>query len=192
VNIELGDLATWVTGIATAGAWTAALISIRRERKTREEFNKDKLERESRNQAVKISSWFGGRILPGDERDSLILLNRSDTPIYNVVATMVFAQGGAPRMGEDMRDLPDHRACYTVLPPGTWRAAAPGGWGGMHRMPAVEIAFTDTAGLNWVRRGSGQLMRLPAEPFDHFEVTRPIDFELLAAVAFHSPQPPIS
>lgn len=192
MNIELGDLATWVTGIATAGAWTAALISIRRERKARQEFNKDKLERESRSQAVKISAWFGGRILPGEEWDSLILLNRSDVPIYNVVVTMVFAQGAAPRVGEDVRDLPDHRVFYTVLPPGTWKAVAPRGWAGMYRMPAAEVAFTDSAGLHWVRRGTGQLTRLPIEPFDYFEVMRPIEFGMPEAVDFRSPQPPTS
>lgn len=177
VSIEPGDMATWVTGIATAGAWVAALTGIHRERQAREAFNADTRVREERSQAVLISSWYGSRV-DDKHSDVLMLSNRSDAPVYNVVVTMILAQGAGPTKGEDFEHLPhlkDHQSYYTALPPGTWTAPAPNGWRGMHARPGCEIAFTDAAGLHWVRRGDGQLAKLPTVPFDYFNIPRPID-----------------
>jgi hypothetical protein len=33
---------------------------------------------------------------------------------------------------------------------------------------AAEIAFTDRAGVHWVRRGGGQLAELSENPFEYF------------------------
>lgn len=178
VTIALGDLPTWLTAGATAAAWLAALTSIRNERRARLETERQAVEREERAQALTVSAWYGAK--PDDQSgDALIILNRSETPVYNVVVTMVFVQGAAPRRGEEYRELDhlrDHRHCLATLPPGLWTVPAPEGWAGMMRFPAAEIAFSDAAGLHWVRRSNGELVRLEVEPFEHFAIERPIGY----------------
>jgi hypothetical protein len=57
----------------------------------------------------------------------------------------------------------------SLLPPGTWRTWISGrGWGGiLSGRLGVDLAFTDRAGLHWVRRANGQLEELPADPLAH-------------------------
>lgn len=125
--------------------------------------------------------------------------NGSAEPVYNVVAGLVFIQGAAPRELEEMLDVrrryiaqsaestaagnppPSPEESVTlyqqpvttlsILPPGTWRTWIQGGsWGGvMAGRLGVDLAFTDRAGENWVRRAKGLLTQLDKKPFEHFQ-----------------------
>jgi hypothetical protein len=62
-----------------------------------------------------------------------------------------------------------------VIPPGRGRVYFDGGWGGTYPRLGIEVAFTDRAGVHWVRRARGLLDELPLGAFDHFKLPRPRD-----------------
>ena len=140
-----------------------------RDDRLRAEALKEAEGRERRQQAERISGWPGQGSLP---TTPLILLNRSDEPVYEVVATLVLIQGGAARRGEDY--IPSgYRRVISILPPGRWRVNVDGGWAGMSRRPGVEVAFTDRAGITWIRRATGMLEEVKMPAIDHYGLDRP-------------------
>jgi hypothetical protein len=117
------------------------------------------------------------------------LVNGSDEPVYGVVVSIVLVQGaGAPRRAEDWKvraeeqhDAP--RSTAAILVPGRWRVWVPGtGWdGGMGLRLGAEVAFTDRAGVSWIRRSTGALEELPKptlEYFGDFGLYGPYDFQV--------------
>lgn len=152
-----------------AGTLIAALYQINSERKRRHETEQEALRRHRRQQAEAISGWPDGRSLPSTP---LILLNRSDQPVYEIVATLVMIQGGGARRGEDQ--LPaEFRKTLSVLPPGRWRVEVAGGWAGMSARPGLELAFTDRSGVHWVRRANGVLQEISEAAIDYYGLGRP-------------------
>ena len=140
-----------------------------RDDRLRAEALKEAEGRERRQQAERISGWPGQGSLP---TTPLILLNRSDEPVYEVVATLVLIQGGGARRGEDY--IPSgYRRVISILPPGRWRVNVDGGWAGMSRRPGVEVAFTDRAGITWIRRAAGMLEEVKMPAIDHYGLDRP-------------------
>jgi hypothetical protein len=165
VHWELGDLATWFGSVGVVGALAAALYQIRTERIRRHDDEEHERQQLRRQQAERISGWpVDSR--PGRHDTSLILLNRSDEPVYEAVVTFVFIQGAGPRRGEDGVNS-SYRRTLSILPPGRWRVEVPGGWAGMSRRPGVEVAFTDRAGIHWIRRATGALDEIQKAPIDH-------------------------
>jgi hypothetical protein len=169
--MSYGDLATWVGSIGVVGTLYLALIQIRAEQRHRRADQQAAQQRERRQQAERISGW------PGQESAKatpIILLNRSDEPVYEVVATLVFVQGN-PKRGEDYlhRGHNEFVSVMSVLPPGRWRVSVGGGWHGMNRRPGVEIAFMDRAGITWIRRATGALEDVERSPIDHYGLGRP-------------------
>lgn len=160
----------WVTGlvvIAAAGWLTSALVARRgahNERRMRDDF-------ERRAQAEKVSVWQEQQADP----QPVALLNRSDEPVYDAVATFVFVDGSGPARGEEItRERAGWRVRVGVIPPGRWRVHVDGGWNGMYSRLGVEVAFTDCAGAHWVRRADGRLEQIPRGAFDYFELSRPM------------------
>ena len=125
--------------------------------------------RERRQQAERISGWPGQDSPPNTP---LILLNRSNEPVYEVVATLVLIQGAGAHRGEDYIP-PGYRRVIAILPPGRWRVNVDSGWAGMSRRPGVEIAFTDRAGITWIRRSTGMLEEVKMPAIDHYGLDRP-------------------
>jgi hypothetical protein len=163
----------WVAGPAIAVAVGSvasvllALVQIGQDRRRRTD--------EARlSQARRIAAWPGEET---DGRQEVILLNRSDEPVYEAVVSFVFIQGAAWRAGEE---IPPDRASSSqvttgLIPPGRSRVWLPGDWHGINLRPGVEIAFTDRAGIHWVRRANGDLDELLDRPFDHYNVARPMN-----------------
>lgn len=130
-SMAMDEVATWVTAgatalaaVGTAGTLGAALWQIGAERKRRIA--------ETRNdQARRVSAWIGQSGRSGGQAGPLPVainvLNRSDEPIYNVVATIVAVQGAAPRRGEDwpqsVSTVP--RVAAAVIPPAGWNGSWP-------------------------------------------------------------------
>ena len=70
--------------------------------------------------------------------------------------------------------MASYRAAMGLTPPGRWRTYVEGGWGGMMRRPGIEVAFTDSAGVYWVRRTNGSLDEISENAFDHVKLDRPL------------------
>ena len=187
-QLAYGDLATWLGSIGVVGTLYLALVQIRAEQRHRRADQHAAQQRERHQQAERISGW------PGKESTDitpLILLNRSDEPVYEVVATLVFVQGGGARRGEDYGSSNYRRASVmSVLPPGRWRVDVGGGWHGMNRRPGVEVAFTDRAGITWIRRATGALEEVEMSPIDHYGLGRPQSLVIPISDEASPPAPP--
>jgi hypothetical protein len=161
----------WVAGlafIAAAGWVTSVCIALRQVRNDRRRHTPE----ERRAQAERVSVWPG----PKADPQPVALLNSSHEPVYEAVASFVFIDGSGPMRGEDASpELAGRRVRIGVIPPGRWRVCVDGGWNGMYSRLGVEVAFTDHAGVHWVRRADGQLEQLPRGAFDYFELPRPLD-----------------
>jgi hypothetical protein len=181
MSIASGDLATWIGSIGTAGALAAALVQIGTERRARHRAESENLKTMRRLQAEKVSTWWGGPAVSGG--DWLILLNRSNEPVYRAVAILVLIQGAGPHQGEDYQkdesgspSALDAFVPIAIIPPGRWRVQVSGGWGGMMRRPGAELAFTDCSGNHWIRRASGNLQEVSTDAITHYELPAPIPF----------------
>jgi hypothetical protein len=182
-HIAYGDLATWFGSVGVVGALLAALYQINTERKRRHSDEQAERLRQRRQQAERVSGWPGRESLP---TTPLILLNRSDEPVYEVVANLVMVQGAGPRRGED-NPAGRFRKVMGILPPGTWRVDVAGGWAGMSKRPGVEVAFTDRSGIHWIRRADGALEEIRKPAIDHYSLGRPQALEIPAP---YSASPP--
>ena len=161
----------WVAGlglIAAAGWVTSVCLALRHARHER----RTPARPDSRAQAERVSVWPG----PSADPQPVALLNSSDEPVYEAVATFVFIDGSGPMRGEDASpELAERRVTIGMIPPGRWQVCVNGGWNGMYSRLGVEVAFTDGAGAHWVRRADGRLEPLPRRAFDYFEPARPAD-----------------
>lgn len=174
---DLGDVATWVGAVGTVGALFAALRQIKTEREARHKADRERDAQLHRAQAERVSAWVSSGAIPPDGGDWLVVLNRSDEPVYRAVVLLVLLQGSGPRRGEDYVGEHPPFDCFQaigVLPPGRWRVRVTTGWRGMMRQPGAEIAFTDRSGNHWVRRATGLLEELQAESFTHYNIPLPI------------------
>jgi hypothetical protein len=183
VNLEWGDVPTWVAAVGTVAAFAVALYQITTERRYRHQA--ERLDREERHRAqARLISAMPGPVArePGDPllagRSAIDCINSSSEPAYNVVVGMVFIQGAGPRTTEDMLGLragdgvphPVPTTTLSILPPGHSRAWIAGsGWiGVLAGRAGAEIAFTDRSGSHWIRRAVGQLEELPVDPLEYF------------------------
>lgn len=170
-GITLGEL---IVGVATIALAAFALMQIAVERGARRHH-------ERRAQAERVSAWphsYWG----STDRTAIVLHNGSDEPVYLAVVSFVFIQGAAPHSGKELvarRDLfGQFVKTFAVIPPGRHYTTVPGGWAGMMRRPGVEIAFTDRAGINWLRSATGQLSEIRSEAADYYGISRPIGWDI--------------
>jgi hypothetical protein len=175
----------WVTAIATAAAaagtvaaFCAALFQIGTERKARHRQETEIQQRDRRSQAERISAW---PVETFDEGQTPIALsNRSEEPVYRAVVLLVMIQGAGARTGKELVASGNLQwlDTLTVIPPGDHFTAVQAGWGGMMRRPGVEVAFTDRAGLHWLRRADGSLAEISKPPVEYYALGEPIGWSL--------------
>lgn len=176
-------IATALAAVATVAAFGLAFYQIITELRARRED-------ERMRQARRISSWVGGMLradrhddaqsfAEGAEPTAATLLNASDEPVYRLVAWLVLVQGAGPRTGEEAVQSDMRPAALSILPPGRYVIALPGGWGGMSARAGIEIAFTDAAGRHWIRRALGQLQAVPADAVAHYGLEQPVNWGYL-------------
>jgi hypothetical protein len=151
--VQWGTVSTWVAAVGTVAAVSLALWGARGERKER-------LRRELRQQAVRISAWFvemhkdshgedsrGEAWLPPELQGRVAdveLLNNSADPVTDV---LIFLSRGSPAMSRVM----------------------------------VVVSFTDSAGNHWARGARGELRQLPAPAIEYWKVhTEDIDWRVPA------------
>ena len=189
--VQWGTVSTWVAGIGTVAAVSLALWEARGERKER-------LRRELRQQAERISAWFVGMHKDPDggepdgedpRRDAWLppelrgraadveLLNNSEDPVTDV---LVFLSRVSYKVQRWWDQEPEYRVMIGVLPPGRWTISVPrsggaivdvklGGSSAGSRVIAV-ISFTDSAGNHWARGARGELRQLPTPAIEYWKV----------------------
>jgi hypothetical protein len=181
MHIRLGDLASWVEAIGTVGTLAGLTVGRLRDRRAqRARDERAQRARDERAQAEAISGWYGGTELRTSATPptnapptKMFLLNRSDAPVYRVVATLAFLSGTPPKTGEEWvqhtKQMPFARA-FGALPPGRWRVDVDSGWGASGARPGVEVAFTDKAGRHWIRRADGRLDSIRDDAMTHYGI----------------------
>lgn len=159
-NMVWGDVPTWVAAVGTVAAVAFALRAQVRDRRAQ-------VLRERRRQAEQVTAWHGIDPNTPSGEAAFVLSNASDSPVYQVVVTSVPSEGTGEGLPENTRRM------YVNLPPG--RAVVHAEFdGGMHRRPAVEIAFTDATGnVHWVRRTTGELVEVEKSAPEHYDMTLP-------------------
>jgi hypothetical protein len=141
LNIQFGDLATWITALGTVGAVIVALWLAGRDGRRR-------AVEERRHQAELITGWISGTYdMPtsGGRMTAPITINNASNQLaYRVIASVVrdsrSSGAGTGPAGDQYRVL------LGELPPGRTvkRIEHPGG--GMHFRAAIELAFRDAGG----------------------------------------------
>lgn len=208
--MNFGDVPTWVAAVGTVGALVAALIQINTERNRRhaQEAN-DRAERRIA-QARLVAAFLGpeetrGRPEPASTdrpsgtsgnggRTPIYVVNGSTEPVYEPVIGLVAIQGAAPRTMEEWLDAwrrnSDYREAYRAVPITTASILPPGksvvwiqgmGWSThLSGRSSAEIAFTDRAGVHWIRRANGDLVELSDGPLKYFQsrgLTAPFELQ---------------
>jgi len=165
--VQWGTVSTWVAAVGTVTAVSLALWETRKDRKER-------LRRELRQQAERISAWFVGMHKDTDGGEShgedppreawlppelrgrygdVELLNNSAEPVTEV---LVFLSRVSYKVQRWWDQEPEYRAMIGVLPPGRWTISVPksggaiaqvklGGSAAVSRVMVI-ISFTDSAG----------------------------------------------
>jgi hypothetical protein len=189
--MKFGDLPTWLAAIGTICAFVVAFRQIADERAARKSADKQAAGQARRSQAECVSAWHEDN--PEAPWDWLVLLNRSNEPVYRAVATLVMIQGTGPQTGEEWTKMDANRGeevskgmrvVLAVIPPGRYRVQVRGDWHASMMQAGAEIAFTDRGGRHWVRRALGELQEMSANAIEHYGVTGPIVFEPLAPTPY--------
>jgi hypothetical protein len=182
MHLDLGDVPTWVASIGTVFTLAFALVQIRTERNRR--ITQEAADRQEQRLAqARLVSAVTGPEVAGDDptergKTAVDLRNSSLEPVYGIVVGIMFIQGAGPRKIEDElqrikndSSMPFAITTAAILPSGTHRVFLRGtGWGrGMGGRPGAEVAFTDRAGVHWIRRATGKLEEIPTEPFEYFK-----------------------
>lgn len=156
--------------VGTVGTLLTGLIQISNERSTRRRDEARARESDRRAQAMCISAWAWSPWGPEGITD-VTLLNASESPVYCAVVSVVMIAGSGPRDGLDVRrDMPDCQAAVSVIPPGKSYTPVGAEWRATGGTPGVEIAFTDGAGVHWVRSADGKLRELGSEPWEYYSI----------------------
>ena len=175
-----GDIATWVTGIATIALFIIGFLQIRNERMSRIKGEKELETRNRRDQAEYISCWLVKETFDNDNAWQWIaIMNQSTQPVYNVVVNAIpLAQSGEKLLG-----VKSHQVCVNIVPPGQGYTSVDSislGHPGHGRIGA-EIAFQDRSGNNWIRKANGELLEIKQSPMAYFDIDLPTSWISLAA-----------
>jgi hypothetical protein len=162
----LGDLATWVSGIGIVATFIIGFIQISNERRIRKE-------KERKEQAERISAFI---VKETTAKATIALLNLSSEPIYEVIVSISAFQGpsGSPADSSSRQ----YTSFLSVVPPGKSFTYVDGGYKELAFHPAIEIAFKDVKGKNWVRTGRGALKEINKPPIEHYKLHRPLNWKL--------------
>jgi hypothetical protein len=165
-----GDLATWVTGIATIALFIIGFLQIRNERISRLKSEKVQEERQRRIQAELISSWI---VKKSRDLICIAVFNNSQQPIYQIIVSEV----RIGQTGDSIGVIPEGGQVHiTIAPPGLGYIKIPYFAPGMHHQLGVEVAFKDVAGRNWVRLPDGGLTQIEKSPLEYYDIAIPTDW----------------
>jgi len=142
----------------------------------------EKIENERRKQAENISAWISlderlyGKFEFKMQREIIVLSNRSNLPIYNVVVSIVDGRHG----DADGNNTPTEFQRYIhTLPPGNGFIFSPQGYQGMGFVGAVEVGFEDSGNRSWVRHGNGSLEEINEGTLKYYKVALPPTYDIV-------------
>jgi hypothetical protein len=177
MDIPCGDVATWVTGIATIALFVIGFWQIRIERNARLKADAERLSATRQQQAEQVAAWISTEGY--DELGSVLWIavrNQSLQPVYHVVIQgIVLSNDGTPRYDPS----PESQVRIAVAPPGEGYAAIRMDYAGMHRRPGIEMAFQDAANRSWLRKTNGELAEIDTSPALHYSIPQPTGWEAL-------------
>ncbi len=164
-----GDIATWVTGIATIALFVIGFIQISTERNLRKA-------RESRAQSELVSCWV---VKENENITWIVVQNYSQQPIYELVVSRVWVD----QLVENM-DLyiENGQRFIPIAPPGKGYVSVSQSKPGMMKHSGFEIAFRDTYGQNWVRKANGELSQIKNAPIVYYKLTLPLGWTDLSTI----------
>lgn len=154
--MSLGDLATWVGSVGTAGALIVSLWLLGREQS-------DRRHRESEaraSQAALVAAWIAGvdPLAKPHPEIRIRIRNANMTPIYDV--SFQFAAGVRGTWVRSFWGMgPQETREFLILIPGYIRAEP----------KAPRLTFTDSVGRQWLREPDGDLQELAPGSWIHFE-----------------------
>jgi hypothetical protein len=153
-TINFGDVPTWIAAIGTTGAFVVALVLLFQSLK---QSKKDSADRR-KEQAKLMSAWSTGVSMTKPYPTiSFKLRNASEEPIYAIsLRAAVGVRGTFIRHVGTLG--PQQTADLHIYPP-----AAPRG-----DNTNPDVAFTDTAGVQWLRKANGQLTETNVDEFMSF------------------------
>ncbi|WP_199624829.1 hypothetical protein [Paenibacillus alkalitolerans] len=173
--LDYGDLATWFGGIITAGTLIVALTQIFREKERRIADEKQKYNDSIKEQASQITCWKHSE---DDESYEIIIINNSNVCAYECIVTPVALKGAAPRDAREFgSSIDNNRGFILVVPPGKWSIFTPHPGDAMGVRFGIEIGFTDSSGLHWVRKGNGKLEQIDQPAIEYYEIPQPVDWQ---------------
>src|SRR5690348_3316891 len=140
--MQLGDAATWAAAVGTVGTLIVALRQIANERNARRAREHQEAVERRRRQAEGVFAWINEE---QDGTPTVLVLNQSAGPVFEVILSIVAYQGAGARDG---RETPmQFRSYLSVAPPGLYSVSMQRGYRGMSFHPAIEAAFRDGAGV---------------------------------------------
>lgn len=162
----LGDIATWISGIGIVSTFIIGFIQINNERKIRKE-------KERKEQAERISAFI---VKETPAKTTIALLNLSSEPVYEVIVSIAAFQG--PSNAHPSKPSRQYTSFLSVVPPGKSYTFVDGEYHELAFHPAIEIAFRDVKGKNWVRTGRGTLKEISKLPVEYYNLHRPLNWKL--------------
>lgn len=182
-------IAESLAAVGTVAAFFAAIATIKESQRQFDEERKEQHKLQDQKQASNVAVWAEERVFPSIPtpfdtkkyvQQKFIIENANQIPIYNVIVSAVQMHGAnSCERGEDSDPSYPCRLLFREIPSGTWAQILPTNGSGMHTSIGLEIAFSDSAGLNWVRRGNGALERIPSNPLEYYDIEMPCDWAKL-------------
>ena len=163
----LGDVATWVSGLGIVCTFIIGFIQISHERRLRKE-------KERREQAEHISAFI---FKETTAKTTIALLNLSSEPIYEVIVSIAAFQV-METTTHTIKTTRQYASFLSVVPPGKSFTHVDGGYHELPFHPAIEIAFKDVKGKNWVRTGRGALKEIAKSPVAYYKFHSPLSWKL--------------
>lgn len=170
----LGDVATWVTGIATLILIYIGFLQIKNERESRIKNDLQINLQKRREQAEKVACWIIGET--DDDHGHWIwvaILNQSTQPIYQAIANLTIIRHTGEVVGNDTLG----NACIGLVPPGKGFIAISALYAGHFRRAESELAFRDSAGVNWVRKANGELWEIGEDTVFYYNIDLPAGWQ---------------
>ncbi len=175
---DWGDIATWVTGMATIALFIIGFLQIKNEKQLRINRDKEIEYIKEREQANEISCWVENEDYSENGYGlGIAVLNQSSQPVYQaIVCVVLFSQGGEKI---SLSNTPAQIAPIGVIPPGQGYATLMVAYHGMSRRVGLEIAFSDSFGSKWFRGTTGELHKINQNSSEYYNVNLPIGWGTL-------------
>lgn len=170
----MGDLATWVTAFGTLGAFLVGFLQIRKERHLRRRREAQEDIKRERAQAEQVSAWVVKH--PQTNTAKVFVSNQSGHPVHKMILSVVDLHGG--KNADGRKEPENHRAKIGTIPPGVSSVELVLDMQSKKYHPAVEFAFTDQHGKNWMKRCSARIQEIDTVAAEYYGLKEPFMWQV--------------